>query len=253
MMVRNEQEILILKEGGRRLAHIIHAVGERAQPGISVKELDAHAETLIRQGGDVPAFLHYVPRGARRPYPATLCVSVNDVVVHGIPTESDYVLREGDIVSLDTGIVHEGLITDTCITVGVGHIDAPAKHLIATTKKALTAGVEAARAGNHMGDIGHAIQHVVADTGFTILDELIGHGVGRAVHELPNVFHTGCPKEGELLVPGMVFTIEPALTEGKNAIYLATDGYAYKTKDHARTAQFEHTIIITDDGNDVLA
>ncbi len=250
--IKTPEEIEILREGGRRLAQIMDTVAAKALPGVHPHDLDALAHKLITEGGDAPAFLNYQPKGAKRPFPATLCVSVNDEAVHGIPEEHTEFLKEGDIVSLDAGLVHKGLITDMCVTVPVGSADAAGIELIESAEKARDAGIAAARGGAHLGDIGAAIGDVLAETGFAVVRDLGGHGVGHQVHELPHIFHFGEKGKGEILEPGMVITVEPTISEGDTEIVLAKDGYTYRTKDGSRTAQFEHTILITKGAPEIL-
>ena len=244
--IKKQREIEILKEGGRRHGEILRALKDAVRPGISTRELNLLAEQLVYEYGDAPAFLNYTPEGARRPYPATLCVSVNDAIVHGIPNESTIILKEGDIVSLDLGLVHEGMITDAALTVGVGVLQPVHEHLIAATDRALFAGIDAARGGARIGDIGAAIEEVARKTKFYLCEGLSGHGVGYEVHEDPYVPNTGVKGEGELLIPGMVIAIEPMLAVGTSKIMLARDGYTYKTKDGSYAAHAEHTILITE-------
>ncbi len=250
-LIKTPEEIAVLREAGRRLARILHDAGDMVRPGVSTKELDEFVETEIRKGGDVPAFLNYKPSGAATPFPAALCVSVNDEAVHGIPS-ADRILKDGDIVSLDSGLIHKNLISDMCITVPVGDVDETARQLIARTKKAMLAGIHAARGGAHLGDIGAAIEESVAGSGFRIVEDLGGHGVGHKVHEQPHIFHYGTKGEGQKLVPGMVITIEPTISEGGSDIDLDADGWTYKTTDGSRCAQFEHTIVITDGAPEIL-
>lgn len=243
--IKTDEEIATIREAGRRLARILSAAGDMVRPGVTTKELDMFVESEIRKGGDEPAFLNYKPAGASGPYPATLCVSVNDEAVHGIPKE-DRVLKEGDIVSLDAGLIHNGLIADMCSTVPVGDIDKAGWELINRAKESLMAGIMAACGGAHLGDIGAAIEESLAGSGFRVVEDLGGHGVGHKVHELPHIFHFGTKGTGEKLIPGMVITIEPTVSEGGSTIDLAADGWTYHTSDGSRTAQFEHTIVITD-------
>lgn len=244
MTVRDERTRKTLIEAGRRLAGVLDAVSEKVAPGVSAEELDDLAERLIRDGGDEPAFLGYTPEGALRPYPATLCVSINDEVVHGIPNESKKVLKEGDIVGLDLGLSHKGVIVDAAVTLPVGKVDATSEKLMRVTEAALSAGIAAARAGNHVGDISHAIEKAFKGSGFSIVKVLGGHGVGDTVHEEPFVPNVGKEGEGPKLVPGMVLALEPISAAGKGAVILAPDGYTYRTKDGSRSAHFEHTILI---------
>ncbi|HBV00979.1 MAG TPA: type I methionyl aminopeptidase [Candidatus Taylorbacteria bacterium] len=250
--IKTTKEIGILREGGKRLAEILHSVAAAVHPGVSSGELNELAERLIKESGDIPSFLNYSPKGARRPFPAALCVSINDEVVHGIPNEKEKILREGDIVALDLGLNHKGFFTDGAVTVGVGKIDARAEKLIETTKKALTVGIEAAHAGATTGDIGFAIAKFVRPLGFGIVRELAGHGVGYDVHEEPFVPNFGKKGEGIVLKAGMVLAIEPMLNEGGAGIKLDPDCYTYRTKDGSRSAHFEHTIVVTPKGAEIL-
>lgn len=250
--IKTKEDIAKLREGGKRLAAILREVAKEVKPGVNTDFLNTKAEELIRAGGDTSAFLNYTPHGADRPFPASLCVSINDEIVHGIPNEDPKILKEGDIVSLDLGLIHQGLITDHAITVGVGKIDADAQKLMDVTKKALAIGIKAAKAGKKTGDIGYAIQSYVEPLGIGIIEELAGHGVGYSVHEDPFVPNYGIKGQGALLKPGMVIAIEPMFTLGGTEIRLARDGYTFKTKDGSRAAHFEHTIVITDKGAEIL-
>ncbi len=250
--IKTPDEIEKLRVAGKRLAHVLDTVGRAALPGTSVRELDVLAEKLIRDAGDTPSFLNYKPAGAKRGFPATLCVSVNDAAVHGIPTESDYILQEGDIVSLDAGLTHDGMIADACITVPVGSVDEKGLDLIAAAERARDAGVAVCKAGAHLGDIGAAIELSLHGTSFGVVEDLGGHGVGNKVHEAPHIFHTGIHGTGDKLIAGMVITIEPTISEGSTDIVLDPDGYTYRTADGSRTAQFEHTIVITESGSEIL-
>lgn len=237
-----------LIEAGERLGGILRALRDTVAPGITAGELDDMAERLIRDGGDEPCFLGYQPEGATRPYPAALCVSINDEVVHGIPNEFAKALKEGDIVGLDLGLRHKGVIVDAAITVPVGTVDEEAKKLIAATEKALAAGIAAAVPGKHVGDIAHAIQKVIESAGFSVVKELGGHGVGEFVHEEPFIPNFGKPGTGEELTEGMVLALEPIANAGKAAVILAPDGYTFRTKDGSRSAHFEHTILLEKGG-----
>ena len=199
MMIRDDSERANLIEGGKRLAVVLEALRARVAPGVTAEELDDLAEQMIRDGGDEPCFLGYTPEGSRRPYPATLCVSLNDEVVHGIPNESVKMLKEGDIVGLDIGLTHNGVIVDAAITVPVGDVDEQTKKLLVATERALAAGIAAARVGERMGDISNAIQKEIEGAGFKVVRELGGHGVGDSVHEDPFIPNFGKPGEGELL------------------------------------------------------
>ncbi|MDQ3077040.1 MAG: type I methionyl aminopeptidase [bacterium] len=250
--IKTKEDIKKLREGGKRLARILHEVASFVKPGVSTDFLNSKAHELIMAGGDTSAFLNYTPHGAERPFPASLCVSVNDEIVHGIPNEKPQVFKEGDIVSLDLGLIHEGLITDHAITVGVGKISKEAQKLLDVTKKALDIGIKAAKGNKKTGDIGYAIQKYVEPFNVGIIEELAGHGVGYSVHEDPFVPNYGIAGEGALLKPGMVIAIEPMFTLGGIDIKLARDGYTFKTKDGSLAAHFEHTIVITEKGAEIL-
>ncbi len=247
MKIKNDTERANLIEGGKRLATVLNALHTKVAPGVTAEELDDLAEQMIRDGGDEPSFLGYTPEGARRPYPATLCVSINNEVVHGIPNESVKILKEGDIVSLDLGLTHKGIIVDAAMTVPVGEVSEETKKLLSATEGALTAGIRKAIPGNHIGDISHAIQKEIENAGFKVVKELGGHGVGDLVHEEPFIPNFGRAGEGELLSEGMVLALEPISTIGKAAVVLAPDGYTYCTKDGSLSAHFEHTILIEKD------
>lgn len=252
MIIKEKEEIEILREGGKRLAEIIEKLGSLLKPGLPIKEIDEEAKRLIEEEGDKAAFFKYQPEGASRPYPSHVCVSINDEIVHGIPSESTYALKEGDLVSLDCGLVHKGLITDTATTLCVGESSEEIENLMEANKKALEAGINASRIGNTVGDIGHAISKSVEGTNFSVVTELGGHGVGKTVHENPFIPNSGKRGVGEKLQEGQVIAIEPMLTMGSGDIKLAPDGYTFKTKDGSLSVHFEHTVAITKDGPVVL-
>ena len=246
--IKTSEEIEILREGGRRLASVLHKVKEKIRSGISTKELDRYAEKLIRDMGDTPAFLNYRPARAKIPFPASLCVSINDEVVHGIPNVKK-ILKDGDIVSIDLGVKHKGLYTDMAMTVPVGSVvNESYRKLMEITQQALQVGIDAARAGNTVGDIGHAIESFVRSSKnkYGIVEVLAGHGVGRAIHEDPYIPNFGKSGTGAKLVSGMVIAIEPMLNTGTKNVILDKDGYTFRTADGKRSAHFEHTILITD-------
>lgn len=249
-MIKTEDEIAILREGGKRLAWILCTLRDAIKPGVTTGELDALAERLMRDGGDEPAFLNYTPEGVPVPFPGSLCISVNDEIVHGIGGKR--VLQEGDIVGIDTGIKHKGLYTDSALTVPVGEIDETAKKLISATEEALTAGISVARAGNTIGDIGHAIEKYVKAQGFVVVEELGGHGVGYKQHEDPHISNYGEKGKGFKLKAGMVLALEPIVNEGTRYIKLMPDHYTYVTRDGKRSAHFEHTILITNGPAEIL-
>ena len=249
-LIKTPKEIALLVEGGKRLAFVLGEVAAAVAPGVTTRELDARAERLIRKQGGTSSFKGYRSRKAQTPYPATLCTSVNDEIVHAIPSER--ILREGDIIGLDIGMVWEGLYTDTALTAPVGTIAARARALIDATKKALEIGIAQVREGATTGDIGAAIEQFLQRRGFGVVRELVGHGVGYTVHEDPEVPNWGTPGAGVRLEKGMVLALEPMATEGASDIVLAKDGWAWKTKDGSISAHFEHTIVVEKGGARVL-
>lgn len=252
MIISNDTERANLIDAGKRLASVLRALRANVAPGVTAEELDDFAEQMIRDGGDEPCFLGYTPEGASRPYPATLCVSINDEIVHGIPNESVKILKEGDIVSLDLGLTHNGVIVDAAITVPVGQVNEETKKLLAATERSLVSGIAQAVPGNHIGDISYAIQKDIENAGFKVVKELGGHGVGELIHEEPFIPNFGRSGEGPLLEEGMVLALEPISTAGKASVVLAPDGYTYRTKDGSRSAHFEHTILIEHDGARII-
>ncbi len=250
--IKTKEDIAILREGGKRHAFILAELVKMVAPGVTTQALEDEAMRLIVEGGDKAAFLNYKPYGAKRPYPASLCVSINDEVVHGIPNESPKVLKEGDIVSLDLGLVHKGLITDMATTVGVGKISDEAAKLLKVTQEALMLGIKAAKGSKNVGDIGAVIERFVIPFKYGIVEELSGHGVGYKVHEDPYVPNFGEKGTGEKLRPGMVIAIEPMLNLGSRKVKLDKDGYTYRTVDGNISAHFEHTILITKGDAEIL-
>jgi len=251
IIIKTPQEIEILREGGRRLATVLYKVRDMVAPGVSTYELDKYAEKLIRDMGDTPAFLNYRPESARIPFPATLCVSVNDEVVHGIP-KKERILKEGDILSIDLGIKHKGLFTDMAMTVPVGEVSPANLKLMKITEQALQVGIDASVGGNRVGDIGHAIEHFVRPHRYGIVEILAGHGVGRKIHEDPYIPNFGKAGTGAKLVPGMVIAIEPMLNNGTKNVKLDKDEWTFRTVDGKRSAHFEHTLLITEGEPEIL-
>jgi len=251
IIIKTKEEIEILREGGKRLAAVLYKVKEKVKPGISTKELDDYTFKLIKEMGDEPAFLNYRPEGAEFPYPASICISVNNEVVHGIPNAKK-ILQEGDIISLDLGLKHQGLYTDMALTVPVGEISSGSRKLIEVTEKALEVGITAAQSGNKVGDISYAIESFVRPHKYGIVEVLSGHGVGKAIHEDPYVPNFGKAGVGAKLVPGMVIAIEPMLNNGTKNVVLDKDGYTFRTADGKKSAHFEHTILITDGEPEIL-
>jgi len=238
--ITSQQDLASLTASGRLLATTLRAVAKMVVPGIRTKELDAESEKLIRSGGGEPSFLGY------QGYPATLCVSVNDEVVHGIPGERE--LRDGDLVTLDLGVIIDGWYTDAAITVPVGKISPEAKKLMDVTKHSLDIAVKAAVVGGRVGDIGAAVQSIIDPTGYGIVRELCGHGVGRAVHEEPQIPNYGRAGSGPILRAGMVIAIEPMITAKSPLVHTKDDGWTVATNDSSIAAHYEHTLVVTEKG-----
>ena len=246
IQLKSPREIETMAEGGRILAATLDTVRAAVRPGISTGELDYLAEEFIRSHeGALPAF-----KGLYG-FPATLCTSVNSEIVHGIPSRQR-VLKEGDILSIDVGVKYRGYYTDAAQTVPVGAVDAPTLRLVAITERALRAGIDAAQPGNHVGDIGAAVQRVVEAAGFSVVRTLVGHGIGVEPHEDPQVPNYGKPKRREALVPGLCIAIEPMVNAGGPATRTLRDEWTVVTQDGSRSAHFEHTVAITPEGPRVL-
>jgi len=249
--LKTDEEIVLLRESGKRLAGVLQALKVAIAPGVSTQDLDTLAEKLIRDSGDTPPFLNYTPHGARNPFPASLCVSINDEIVHGIPSSSR-MIKDGDVVSIDLGLTHKGMITDAALTVVVGKVPADVALLVKETERALYEGIKAARAGGHIGDIGAAIERVAITHNYGVVREFGGHGVGHKVHEDPYVPNYGKKGTGPILKSGMVLALEPMFSLGGDAIRLMPDGYTIITKDGSIAAHFEHTIVITEKGAEII-
>lgn len=245
MIVRTPEERESLIEAGKRLGAILDELAKAVEPGVTTRQMDELAARLIVAGGDTPAFKGYSPEGATYPYPAALCISVNEEVVHGIPGERK--LLEGDIVSLDLGLVHDGIIVDSALTVPVGKTDAVSYKLIDATQRALEEAIAAARPGARIGDISHATEEAFRGTSFGVVKILGGHGVGQYVHEEPFIGNTGHAGTGPEIVPGMALALEPIANAGKGHVDLADDEYTFITSDGSRSAHFEHTILVEED------
>ncbi len=250
--ITTEEERTILREAGRRAARIMEELAREVRPGVTTDALEEKARALMRREGVAPALLGYHPEFAPRPYPAALCVAVNEVVVHGIPTEEPYTLREGDIIGIDFAVSFRGMVVDMARTFGVGAISPKARHLLAVTRRALRKGIAAARAGAYTGDIGNAIASYVRAEGLSVVEVLAGHGVGRAVHEPPEIPNFGVPGQGTLLTEGMVLAIEPMVNTGSKEVVFSRDGYTVRTRDGSLSAHFEDTVLVTAEGPEVL-
>jgi methionyl aminopeptidase len=242
---KSASEIEIMREAGRISARALRLVGEAVAPGVTTAELDDLAEEAIRSEGGVPAFKGY------HGFPKTLCTSLNSQVVHGIPSEL-IKLRDGDIISVDVGAIIDGYYGDNARTFGVGAVTPEAHRLLQATEASLTAGIAQARAGNHLFDIGAAVQAVAEEAGFSVVREYVGHGIGRNMHEDPNVPNYGTVGKGPKLEVGMVLAIEPMVNAGGAAVDALPDGWTVVTRDGKLSAHFEHTVAITDAGPLVL-
>ena len=246
IQLKSARELDVMAAGGRILSDTLQLLARTTRAGISTAELDRVAEEFIRShAGATPAF-----KGLYG-FPATVCISVNEEIVHGIPSPRR-ALRDGDIVSLDVGVKYQRLFTDAAITVAVGEVDADSLRLMDTAKRALAAGIAAALSGNHTGDIGHAIHEVVAKDGFTTADDLVGHYVGYQPHGDPQIPNFGKPRRGTRLVSGLTIAIEPMVNLGTSRTRTLSDKWTVVTEDSRRSAHFEHTVAITDDGPRIL-
>ena len=245
IIIKSPREIEQLRKSNAVVAEVFEKLKGMIVPGVSTKELDRVAEEYILLKGGRPAFKGY------RGFPATLCISVNEEVVHGIPGQRQ--LREGDIVSLDVGVNFEGYFGDAAMTLPVGEVDPGARRLLEVTEKALCIGIEQAKVGNRLFDISYAIQKWVESHGFSVVRDFVGHGIGRDLHEEPQVPNFGSPHQGPRLETGMVFALEPMVNEGTYGVRVLSDGWTVVTADGKRSAHFEHTIAISDDGAEVLS
>jgi methionyl aminopeptidase len=245
MIIRKSQEEIDgMARAGEVVVDTLTMIGEELRPGVSMLELDRLAEEYIRDRGGVPTSKGY------RGYPATLCISPNAMIVHGIPTE--YRAREGDLVSVDLGVTLDGLIADSAYTFAVGEISDDAQRLLDVCQEALAAGIEQARVGRHVSDIGHSIQTVVEGGGFSVVRSLVGHGVGRAYHEDPQIPNFGAPGRGPELLPGMTLAIEPMINAGGPDVVMHADEWSISSADGSISAHFEHTVAVTEEGPRVL-
>jgi len=250
VIIKTKEQIEGVRKAGKILAVVLDKVAKFVKPGISTLDIDQYAHKIITEDGDIPASLNYKPEGADSAYPASICISVNNEVVHGIPSKNK-ILKEGDIVSLDLLIKHKGYFADHAVTVPVGKISKRDQKLLDDTKEALEVGIWSAIGGATVGDIGHAIESFV-NRRYGIVRELAGHGVGVRIHEDPYVPNYGKKGKGQKLIPGMIIAIEPMLNLGKDDILFLDDGWTIKTADGSRSAHFEHTVLITEGEPEVL-
>jgi methionyl aminopeptidase len=234
-----------MRRAGAVVAQVLVEIAELVKPGATTADLDLFAQTRTKELGAKPAFKGY------HGFPATLCVSVNEEVVHGIPSKKR-ILKEGDIVGIDFGVILDGWFGDSARTFAVGKIAPEAQKLLEITEKSLHLGIEQARAGQHLFDIGHAVQNFVESHGYSVVREFVGHGIGKSLHEDPQVPNFGVRGKGMLLKPGMVLAIEPMINAGKPEVRVLSDGWTAVTVDKALSAHFEHTVAITDQGPEIL-
>jgi methionyl aminopeptidase len=242
--IKSDRELDVMREAGRIVANALQELRDRIEPGMTTRDLDRIAERAIRRQGGEPAFPYI------NDFPGSLCVSVNEEVVHGIPGKR--VLRDGDLVKLDVGAIYHGYHGDAAVTVPVGDVSAEARRLMDVTERALTEGILAARPGAFLNDIGSAIEEYVLPQGFSVVRQYVGHGVGKDLHEDPSVAHFKQPSRGLRLRPGMTLTIEPMINEGTWETRTLPDEWTVVTSDGKLSAQFEHTVAITEDGPEVL-
>jgi methionyl aminopeptidase len=245
IVLKSPREIELMREAGRIVALTLAVLAEKAKEGVSTAQLEEWAEEVIRKNKAIPSFKGY------RGYPASICVSVNEEVVHGIPSPKR-ILKEGDVVSIDVGAIYRGYHGDAAITIGIGRITEEAEKLIEVTKGALEAAISVAKAGNRLGDISWAIQSYAEKHGFSVVREYTGHGIGRYMHEEPQVPNIGTPGKGVLLKPGMTLALEPMVVAGSWEVEVLPDGWTVVTKDKSLAAHFEHTIAITDGDAEIL-
>lgn len=245
IVLKTGRELKIMKEACRISAGALQLVGRAVEPGVTTAELDRIAEEYIRSEGAVPNFKNYDG------YPATACISVNNEVIHGIPTEKRKI-KQGDIVSVDLGAMFEGYHGDNAATFACGDISDEAKRLMDATKESLYEGIKAARAGGRIGDIGHAVQSYVEARGYSVVRQFVGHGVGTHLHEAPEVPNFGIPGRGIRLLPGMTIAIEPMVNIGNPDVKIMPDGWTVLTKDGSLSAHFEHTVAVTSDGPQIM-
>ncbi len=257
VLLKSRREIGQLREAGRIVAETYEVLRPHVVPGVTTAELDRIAEDFLRSKGAIPIYKGYGARPARNgqpatpPFPATICVAINDVICHGIPSEQER-LREGDIIGIDIGALYRGWVGDSCVTFAVGQVSAETQRLLDVAKRCLELGIEQARPGKRLGDIGAAIQQYAEAQGFSTVQDWYGHGVGHSLHEDPNVPHYGRPGTGLRLQTGMVFTIEPMINGGRQQTRLMPDRWTVKTADGSLSAQFEHTLAITDGAPEIL-
>jgi methionyl aminopeptidase len=252
IILKTETQIGYIRSSSLLVSKTLAEVGKHIQPGVSTLKLDQIAETYIRDNGGIPAFKNYGGSKGTNPFPFTLCISLNEEVVHGMPSDTK-VLNEGDIVSVDCGVLMNGFYGDSAYTFPVGDVDASLTQLMKVTKESLYKGIEKAVAGNRMGDVSFAVESHVSQHGFTVVQEMVGHGLGENLHEAPEVPNYGKKGQGVLLKEGMVLAIEPMINLGKRHIRLAKDGWTIYAADHKASAHYEHTIVVRKHTAEILS
>lgn len=248
--LKSKQEIEVMAESGKLLADMLSILAEKVMPGVYGDELEEIAQDYIKKHNVIPSFQYYRPERNMTPFPSALCFSVNDEIVHGFPFGK--LIKEGDIVSIDAGLKYEGFHSDSAITVGAGKVSPTAKKLMEVTQHSLYEGIKEVAPGARLGTIGNAIQTYAEAKGFSVVRDLVGHGVGRSIHESPEVCNYGKADTGLKLYPGMVIAIEPMINEGKYDLQVDDDDWTIHTIDGKLSAHFEHTIAVTEDGFRVL-
>ena len=245
IILKSRDELEVMRRGGRIVARVLTELQPRVRPGVETRDLDAFADALARDLGGIPAFKGY------HGYPASLCVSVNEEVIHGIPSTRR--LRDGDIVSLDFGVICDGFYSDAAVTLPVGEVAPEAKRLIAAAERAFQAGLAEVRDGGRLSDISAAVERAVTGEGFSVIRQFVGHGIGRDLHEEPQVPNFGPPGRGPRLRPGLTLAIEPMIAQGGWEVEILADGLTAVTRDRRLAAHFEHTVALTEDGAEILS
>ena len=245
MIIYCEEEVRAIRRSNQIVAKILEELGSMIRPGVRTRELDEHAEARTREMGAIPAFKGY------RDFPSSLCTSINEEIVHGIP--SSRALREGDIISLDFGVLYEGYYGDAAVTFPVGEVTSRAKKLIQAAKGAFHKGLDQAKPGNRLSDISHAIQSYVEAQGFSVIRSFVGHGIGLSLHEEPQIPNFGLPGKGPKIKPGMVFALEPMIALGDWNVEILEDNWTAITRDKSLSAHYEHTVAITEEGPEILS
>lgn len=245
MIIYCEEEVRAIRRSNQIVAKILEELGSMIRPGVRTRELDEQAEARTREMGAIPAFKGY------RDFPSSLCTSINEEIVHGIP--SSRALREGDIISLDFGVLYEGYYGDAAVTFPVGEVTPRAKKLIQAAKEAFHKGLDQAKPGNRLSDISHAIQSYVEAQGFSVIRSFVGHGIGLSLHEEPQIPNFGLPGKGPKIKPGMVFALEPMIAMGDWDVEILEDNWTAITRDKSLSAHYEHTVAITEEGAEILS